>query len=387
MQNFVYHTDFSVLENNKYTYHLLLPNIKGIKDISMNPLRVWIICWKNNKNFVQACLHADKIEAPEHEAERFILTASIDRSYYYFGSLEQDLSKYNSNCIFSRKQELEMFSFIDTKIAERLEIIIHNNVKFNFNPDRNAISRLNEEIIAEDINVLNLYRITKRIFPVILLNRNPRRKEWDEYQNLVYDFLESKGSQDMESIKLQIDSIDSLLLKISEKNIVVDLNLQLLDTRTISGRKYNEPGLLKNSELTVMESIEKAEKRHQEILKDVASFLQENNQTVYETNSIDLLSIKNGSYSIFEIKSSNNENYSHQCEKALAQILRYDYALYKEGIKVIGRYLIIEKSIHKNITKFMQGLYEYCGLGFLIYDSAKGWPERVEGLLQIVQSP
>ena len=129
-----------------------------------------------------------------------------------------------------------------------------------------------------------------------------------------------------------------------------------------------------------LEKTENAEKRHQEILKDISLRLIALGLIPMQSSSIDL-AINNidSHYSFFEIKTANSKNAISQSGKGAFQLAMYSYAANKAGLVIKGCHLIIE-SINDEVNLFLEGSLRILDISLLIYDSKKDWPNRLSDI-------
>lgn len=129
-----------------------------------------------------------------------------------------------------------------------------------------------------------------------------------------------------------------------------------------------------------LEKTENAEKRHQEILKDISLRLMALGLIPMQSSSIDL-AIRNAdsSYSFFEIKTTHSKNAIAQSGKGAFQLAIYSYAANKAGLDIKSCCLIIE-SINDEFNSFLNGSLNILGIPLLIYDSNKDWPNRLSDI-------
>ena len=128
-----------------------------------------------------------------------------------------------------------------------------------------------------------------------------------------------------------------------------------------------------------MSKTEAAEKLHQDMLRDISAYLKERGLHPYESTSVDLMIIYNDKTRIFELKSATRDNMVSQVAMGAFQISCYKNAMNEDFNSIIAS-LIIQKINDYEPEKFVQKALNSMGVGFLIYDPAKPWPDRVDGL-------
>lgn len=128
---------------------------------------------------------------------------------------------------------------------------------------------------------------------------------------------------------------------------------------------------------TVMRKTESAERRHQQMLRDIAEHFIKEGVTPYQSESIDL-AVKHGAEtSIFELKSLTPTNIVQQISKGVFQLLYYSQVLRDCGAGVKEMNLIVEAGCPDAVMAMMGAIVARTGAALLVYDSDKEWPERL----------
>jgi hypothetical protein len=125
--------------------------------------------------------------------------------------------------------------------------------------------------------------------------------------------------------------------------------------------------------------LELAESRHQEILLDCVLHLNNSGFNALESESVDLAFYDHGRLRLFEIKSSNLENFSRQFESGLIQIAKYRWVFSSRG-KSAAAGLIIELPLGGKPDPDLESFASSLDIELLYWDQGKSWPDRVEGL-------
>lgn len=160
----------------------------------------------------------------------------------------------------------------------------------------------------------------------------------------------------------------------------VDLDFTEIDPETIYAREFvQSEGLLPDLE-SALSKTEAAEKLHQDMLRDISSYLKEKGISPYESVSIDLMIRLNEQTQIFEIKSSTLANIVAQAAKGAFQMACYVNAMVAE-YEPLSATIILHKVEDENLEKFVHDALNRLSVKHLTYDPNKKWPERVSGLL------
>ena len=162
----------------------------------------------------------------------------------------------------------------------------------------------------------------------------------------------------------------------------VDLGLRVATIDDFKARIRTSRKLPSQSQIDAIEvKLERAEKRHQEILEDCANYLSESSITPLVSESADLAYTFGSNLTIYEIKSATGENFDAQFEKGLLQVARYRWE-FSPHYSPIRACLIMEKPpflvISENFFEFAESL----DIELLLWDELKGWPFRVPSLIK-----
>jgi hypothetical protein len=159
----------------------------------------------------------------------------------------------------------------------------------------------------------------------------------------------------------------------------VDLDFTEIDPETIYAREFvPSEGFLPDLE-SALSKTEAAEKLHQDMLRDISSYLKEKGISPYESSSVDLMITLNEQTRIFEIKSSTLTNIVAQAAKGAFQIACYVNAMAAD-YQPLTAAIILHKIEDANLEKFVHDALDRLSVRHLTYDPSKKWPERVAGL-------
>jgi len=125
---------------------------------------------------------------------------------------------------------------------------------------------------------------------------------------------------------------------------------------------------------------ERAEKRHQAILKDIVSVLIASGKECMETRSVDLAVQSSNGLSLFEVKSATEDNFFSQVMKAVLQLLYYAHAFRLAGAPVVRLCVIVDKPPQYVPSEELQDFLSSLNIELLVYDEMQEWPTRLPGL-------
>lgn len=160
----------------------------------------------------------------------------------------------------------------------------------------------------------------------------------------------------------------------------VDVKLQPIDINALYARKF-VAGVKKHIDLAeTLEKTENAEKRHQDMLRDIASQLQKLNLVPKQSSSIDLFVEKASGCVTFELKTAHESNILGQSAKGLFQLGCYKIALNDLGYSDNMLVLVLERIGEETLEAYTSQVLNFFGIKPLFYDLSKPWPERLPGL-------
>ena len=113
------------------------------------------------------------------------------------------------------------------------------------------------------------------------------------------------------------------------------------------------------------------------MLKDIAGYLLTCGKRVLQSASVDMAVVDETRFSIFEIKSVDDENAASQVAKGLFQLLHYTDALERCGRSVSECGLIVEANLSSETLTAYERVLLRAGVSLFVYDSTKKWPNRL----------
>ena len=161
----------------------------------------------------------------------------------------------------------------------------------------------------------------------------------------------------------------------------VDLSLVPINPNEIRIRRF----VARRKSISVDEMLQKteaAEKRHQEMLKDIASQLMKNGHEVFQSESIDMAIKCDAGLLVYELKSIDCANAVSQIAKGFFQLLYYSDALTECGVSVVGKGLIVESNLTEDMSNTFSRILGNSGIDLYFYNPQCQWPERVSPRLE-----
>lgn len=163
----------------------------------------------------------------------------------------------------------------------------------------------------------------------------------------------------------------------------VDLNFAPIDPNNIFSRKFLGPDKPTDLSKTLAQT-SRAEKVHQDMLRDISEHLISQNITPLQSASIDLFfKIKDTSY-LFELKSSHTGNLLTQSAKGCHQLARYKLELNELDVNVMPPVLIVEKTNDLQLNKYVMDVNQILGVRTFFYDKDAEWPHKLPALTNLI---
>ena len=156
----------------------------------------------------------------------------------------------------------------------------------------------------------------------------------------------------------------------------VDISLRPITPNNVRIRKFIARKITINVD-EMLQKTESAEKRHQEMLKDIATYLLDEGERVFQSESIDMAIKQESGLLVFELKSINESNAFSQVAKGFFQLMYYADALSQCGVIVAGKGLIVESNMTDQMSALFSRILSNAGIELYLYDRDRPWPLRV----------
>lgn len=391
MNELVYNAGIALtLDKLERTFQIFLPsNCVKITHEKFYNSRVWVVIKVENEYFLSSEFYPVLIESFETEIgdSKMMMSADIIKSKYFISALEPEKNKrFLLKNVVNDTTQMTIYE-ITQNTVNRFNNIVCTASQYSFRiPNYSFPSGVDLPEISKKSSlhllINTLIKVTKKYFSVTELVRDARNREWDEYFCFVFHYLSRLGIFDEVDIRNAINVLLSDSMRpIEKKRPMVDLDLRVIDPDKIKSRKFVMPCL--DNDFSII-ATEKAEERHQEILRDISHYLIARNIIPLESYSLDLVIKSCAGFVICEIKSANTDNFFRQCEKALSQLLRYDYEFYISEKKVLKKCLIVEHCTESNYREYIRNFLAYYGIYVMYYNIDVEWPERLIGIEDII---
>lgn len=210
-----------------------------------------------------------------------------------------------------------------------------------------------------------------------------------------YALLATCGDDIAESLQKKLSVSDPTIATIdASRNIdspcgqgqspVVDINLLPIDPDRIYARKFVARCQNPIDLADIAEKTEHAEKRHQDMLRDIVIRLKNLGFSPLQSSSIDLFVAAKSTFFLFELKSATAQNIMSQAAKGAFQLGCYMNALVGERCSSGKLVLVLETTGVPRLDSYVFDVLRTLGLSALFYDISKPWPNRLAGLENLV---
>lgn len=122
-----------------------------------------------------------------------------------------------------------------------------------------------------------------------------------------------------------------------------------------------------------IESLEKASRRHQEILRALAHEVRRQGYDITYNCHVDLRAKREGDEVFFEVKTTTRDNYTRQVREALGQLLEYRHRYDVSGSKHIRLTAVVEAHGSGEDAEFANGLLARHGIVLVECEPATLW--------------
>lgn len=348
----------------------------SIHDLSDNFL--WLIFDFGTEKVIFARIFVRSVEVQKTRVTDGVVILGDPASSEYYYSLDST-SKINPPEL--PIYELSKVIQLNPEEKQQLEASVNLSLKYVF---KVPTSILETERLALDPNSDNVRALAKlesrfrktRLFQDIPVTHT-HPKEWSPYLSLAVAVLEYASSGAESKIKEIAESIHSSNPK------CFDYDFGCIDPDRLYPRTFTAPDKMSNF-LEVLQKLQSAETRHQEMLKDLALIAASLSLKPEQSNNIDLLIETEGNIFIFEIKSSTVSNIRSQCRKAISQLVEYRYFMSVVTLKNVYPFLVIEDSGNSTLLDEYERIMSSVGVELFRYRGGVGWPHRCPGYVALL---
>jgi hypothetical protein len=359
---------------------------------------LWIVT-RGHNDTVTACLRPKTIESFTegiHEGD-YLITVEVNDSFKVV-NLDGNWNAYKTHLFVEYQPGItripnEVEKELETLIKERIQTKIQDPPKsirkWPFDSERNKNLRFWAKIAVNEI--LKNYSLDETWgskFGIIL----------PPFANFAHALLKERFDRTRADESLQFlkefdplyqfnNAVYQTSSEMQEKEKWASQNVNLdfvpIDPEMIYARKF----IMSKVPLTQMEAslakTEMAEQLHQEMLRDISTYLIRKNIIPFQSDSIDLMFEFSDETYLIEIKSTNRGNLIAQCAKGVFQLAYYGDA-FRSEISSPTLKLVIHKTENVDQEETCIRVINRLATEVLIYNPSKEWPDRLPGLLPVV---
>lgn len=375
------------------TYKVMLsPEMVGVYDQDLSEGVLWVLRDTRSGTRLSAklCMVSADVLEEGPQRDNIVAEADIDRSYYYEPTNdiaarswivnEEDARKFPRGCI----GELNEYE------VNALELLAKRSIERHLRgPNRAVLDLLNH--VRRSTNILTyataLVHALKEEYSVGDLYLNLRDSEQlSVYESTALFYLREHGGLPGTSANDVIcgyaSTKDGQPGRSETNPPSVDTYVREIDPNEVVARRYLKRNSMEEADSwwERLQKTDHAEKRHQEILRDISFMLKARGIRPMETRSADLMIELESGFGLYEIKSANKGNLFEQAAKGATQALHYRYALTQRDMGVYETGLIIESCGCTNLEAYVASFLNSMGVITIFYHAEKEWPERVAPL-------
>ena len=358
--------------------------------------RIWIVLRGVRGDALFAHIYIEIVEQFEDgiNAGDFLLTTNFAKSYrcsisYDSGIVNFPIRETTSFSSGIREVEENFFEALSTQVGRAVAIKLQK-------PSAIGLSKINVAHFQRDIVIkpekvmeaatenLSLEEIWAGVKPTL-----------PPFANFVYHaILSAYGEVIANSLIDNLSHLDPTVIRTATSanmdavgmrgvrytKPVVDIRLFPVEPDRIYARKFI--ARCKNTiELAdIVEKSEHAEKRHQDMLRDIVTRLKSLGFFPLQSSSIDLVVRTTDSFTLFELKTTISRNIMAQAAKGIFQLGCYQIALMDEWHNPGKLVLIMEATGANELESYVFDVLSTFGICSLFYDIDKPWPNRLQGL-------
>lgn len=358
---------------------------------------IWMILRGTRGDALFACIHVDMVEQFEDGLNigDLLLTTNLTKSYrcsttYDSGSINFHTDKTSSLPFGVSAIDGAAFAALSAQAANAIAVKLQRPSQIVWGKANIQFSQEAAFITAE----MALATITARFaLEDIWAGSKPKLPPFANfaYHALLSIYGETIGKRligDLSRLDPTIiraetpksaDAVDGLYRKPT-----VDINLIPIEPDRIYARKFIARSQNPIDLADIVEKVEHAEKRHQDMLRDIVIRLKAMGFLPLQSSSLDLFVPTRHGCSIFEIKTATPQNILSQAAKGTFQLGCYKAALQEAGYDNCRLVLVMEAAGASELESYAFDILHSFGISVLFYDIAKSWPDKLKGLENLV---
>jgi hypothetical protein len=314
----------------------------------------------------------------------FLLTVNILKSFRVVQSYKDGLPDYFVSLTINRQSQIYEITFEE---ANKFIEIIKKNIPIMLKAPNVvypiSLARINVSASPKIVSSFILSELA-RSFSLDVLSGSQKYK--NPFLNIAANFANTLNTDNRSEIIKELECISSHFFDITavKREILPKFDVELvpIDISHIYSRKFHS--IKENTDYDdIFVKTENAEKRHQEILRDICKYMIGRGHIPLRSNSIDLALKIDNKFAIYEIKTTTSENVIHQCAKGVFQLALYSQAMLKVGYTNINKIIILEDFDNIELKTTIINATVSLNMKVSFYDQSKHWPDRVRPEIDI----
>ena len=359
--------------------------------------RIWMILRATRGESLFACIHVDMVEQFEDgfNTGDFLLTTNLAKSYRCAASYDSGITNFHTEKTSALSSGVHIadgiaFATLSTQATNAIAIKLQKPSPIMWSKAKIQYTQEAAFIGAEAA----LAAITgKFALEDIWAGSRPKLPPFANFA--YYALLSTYGETVSEKLTGDLSRLDPTTLQTVvpegagafsglHRKPVVDINLLPIEPDRIYARKFIARCQKPIDLADIVEKVEHAEKRHQDMLRDIATRLKAMSFLPLQSTSLDLFVPTRHGFSIFEIKTATPQNILSQAAKGIFQLGCYRNALQEAGYDNCTLALVMEATGASELESYTTDILHSFDINVLFYDSAKSWPERLKGLEYLI---
>jgi hypothetical protein len=354
---------------------------------------VWLIV-RGRADRVVAVLHIKRVEqfSDGYLKDNYLITINPTCSFSFTSMNSTDktsASDFSNNFKLglnlldsgaSQRLHIILDSYIQKRIAEPTLKSLKNLRITNSSKSNDRLVRDTIFLLAASFNLQEVWISSQRPnlgpfanFAFCLIKQSLGKERAEECLNLLNQY------DPVLNVKAKATNRDSEKQR-DEKSINVDLDFTEIEPDNIFARTFVKQNGGELDISAALERTEQSEKIHQEMLRDISTYLLGQGRKPFESGSIDLMFEEGDQVYIFELKSASTYNLIAQTSKGAFQ-LAYYMTFVRQEFPNSTCALITHKIEDEHLEQVCGEAMAFLGLKRLIYDPSIEWPNRVLNLL------
>ncbi len=352
--------------------------------------RIWVVLRSARGSSLFGKLHVDMVEIFEDGMNAGDFCLTVDMSKSFVCSRETDVPVDSFKTPFTKGTGLQE---ADEETSARMIEVVERNVTIKLQEFPKALFKKVKDVpLKGDISSKARALITAATAALCLdeLWGSGSKTKMPPFANFAYRWLtEYHDDEATPEMAKTLSDADPTIVRAKQKPStgkkqhekrsvpVIDIHLAPIDPDKIFARRFVAKDSVGIDYADSIEKTEHAEKRHQDMLREIASRLRSVGLNPMQSSSIDLFLQIQEKNLVFELKTATPDNLTGQCAKGLFQIGCYGDALNGNGYENIHPALIVETTGQPELDAYASRILASFDVAAFFYYPEKPWPQKV----------